>query len=105
MKFVDEVIIQVEAGNGGDGGVSFRREKYIPFGGPDGGDGGHGGNVWAEAVEGLNTLIDYRYQQHFFAKSGQPGMGSQRTGKSGEDVVMKVPSEAGPAISMNLSES
>ena len=71
--------------------MSFRREKFIEFGGPDGGDGGNGGSVWAEAVEGLNTLIDFRYEQHFFAKSGQPGMGAQRTGKTGDDVVLKVP--------------
>ena len=91
MQFVDEAIVRVQAGNGGRGCVSFRREKVIPFGGPDGGDGGHGGSVWVEAVEGLNTLIDYRYQQHFFAKSGQPGMGNQKTGKSGDDIVMRVP--------------
>ena len=71
--------------------MSFRREKFVEFGGPDGGDGGKGGDVWAEAVEGLNTLIDYRYQQHFFAKNGQPGSGKQRTGKSAEDVVLRVP--------------
>jgi GTP-binding protein len=71
--------------------VSFRREKYIEYGGPDGGDGGSGGSVWAEAVDGLNTLIDFRYQQHFFAKNGQPGMGRQRTGKDGDDIVLRVP--------------
>jgi GTP-binding protein len=71
--------------------VSFRREKFVEFGGPDGGDGGNGGSVWAEAVDGLNTLIDYRYQQHFFAKSGQPGMGSQKTGKTGDDILLRVP--------------
>jgi GTP-binding protein len=71
--------------------VSFRREKYIEHGGPDGGDGGRGGDVWAEAVDGLNTLIDFRYQQHFFAKNGQPGMGRQRTGKDGDDIVLRVP--------------
>jgi len=91
MKFVDEAILRVQAGNGGRGCVSFRREKFIEFGGPDGGDGGDGGSVWAEAVDGLNTLIDFRYQQHFFAKNGQPGMGSQRTGKTGADIVLKVP--------------
>ena len=91
MKFLDQTKIYVRSGNGGGGAVSFRREKFIPFGGPDGGDGGNGGSVWAEAVEGLNTLIDFRYQQHFFARNGQPGMGSQRTGKSGEDIVLKVP--------------
>ena len=71
--------------------MSFRREKFIEFGGPDGGDGGGGGSVYAEAVEGLNTLIDFRYQQHFFAKSGQPGMGAQRTGKTSDDVILRVP--------------
>ena len=91
MKFLDLAKVYIRSGGGGAGCVSFRREKFIEFGGPDGGDGGHGGSVWVEAVDGLNTLIDYRYQQHFFAKSGQPGMGNQKTGKSGEDVVMKVP--------------
>ncbi|MCB2134526.1 MAG: GTPase ObgE, partial [Rhodobacteraceae bacterium] len=91
MKFLDLAKVHIRSGGGGAGCVSFRREKFIEFGGPDGGDGGNGGSVWAEAVEGLNTLIDFRYQQHFFAKSGQPGMGSQRTGKSGEDIVLKVP--------------
>jgi len=91
MKFLDLAKVYIRSGGGGAGSVSFRREKFIEFGGPDGGDGGHGGSVWAEAVEGLNTLIDYRYQQHFFAKNGQPGMGNQKTGKSGEDIVLKVP--------------
>jgi GTP-binding protein len=91
MKFLDLARIDIRSGSGGHGCVSFRREKFVEFGGPDGGDGGRGGDVWAEAVEGLNTLIDYRYQQHFFAKNGQPGMGKQRTGKSAEDVVLKVP--------------
>ena len=91
MKFLDLAKVYIRSGGGGGGCVSFRREKFVEFGGPDGGDGGNGGSVWAEAVEGLNTLIDYRYQQHFFAKSGQPGMGSQRTGKTGEDIVLKVP--------------
>ncbi|QYK40321.1 MAG: GTPase ObgE [Paracoccaceae bacterium] len=91
MKFLDLAKVYIRSGGGGGGCVSFRREKFIEFGGPDGGDGGNGGSVWAEAVEGLNTLIDFRYQQHFFAKSGQPGMGSQRTGKSGDDIVLKVP--------------
>jgi GTPase len=91
MKFLDLAKVYIRSGGGGGGCVSFRREKFIEFGGPDGGDGGHGGSVWAEAVEGLNTLIDYRYQQHFFAKSGQPGMGSQKTGKTADDVVLKVP--------------
>jgi GTP-binding protein len=91
MKFLDLAKVYIRSGGGGAGCVSFRREKFIEFGGPDGGDGGHGGSVWAEAVERLNTLIDYRYQQHFFAKSGQPGMGNQKTGKSGDDIVLKVP--------------
>ena len=91
MKFLDLARVYIRSGGGGGGCVSFRREKFVEFGGPDGGDGGNGGSVWAVAVEGLNTLIDYRYQQHFFAKSGQPGMGSQRTGKTGEDIVLKVP--------------
>ena len=91
MKFLDLARVYIRSGGGGAGCVSFRREKFVEFGGPDGGDGGNGGSVWAVAVEGLNTLIDYRYQQHFFAKSGQPGMGAQRTGKSGDDIIMKVP--------------
>ncbi|MCB1370963.1 MAG: GTPase ObgE [Rhodobacteraceae bacterium] len=91
MKFLDLARIQICSGAGGNGCISFRREKFIEFGGPDGGDGGKGGDVWAEAVEGLNTLIDYRYQQHFFAKNGQGGSGRQRTGKSAEDVVLRVP--------------
>ena len=91
MKFLDLTRVYIRSGGGGAGCVSFRRDKYVEFGGPDGGDGGHGGSVYAEAVEGLNTLIDFRYQQHFFAKSGQQGMGSQKTGKTAEDVVLKVP--------------
>ncbi len=91
MKFLDLCKVYIRSGGGGGGAVSFRREKFIEFGGPDGGDGGNGGSVWAEAVDGLNTLIDFRYQQHFFAKSGQGGMGAQRTGKTGEDIVLKVP--------------
>ena len=91
MKFLDLAKVYIRSGGGGAGCVSFRREKFIEFGGPDGGDGGNGGSVWAEAVEGLNTLIDFRYQQHFFAKSGQPGMGNQKTGKSGDDIVLRVP--------------
>lgn len=81
----------VRSGDGGGGAVSFRREKYIEYGGPDGGDGGRGGDVWIEAVDGLNTLIDYRYQQHFKAGTGVHGMGRQRNGLGGEDVVLKVP--------------
>ena len=91
MKFLDLAKVYIRSGSGGNGCVSFRREKYIEFGGPNGGDGGTGGDVWAEAVEGLNTLIDFRYQQHFFAKNGQPGMGQARTGKDGADSVLKVP--------------
>ncbi|MDP5308948.1 GTPase ObgE [Paracoccus spongiarum] len=91
MKFLDLAKVHIRSGGGGAGCVSFRREKFIEYGGPDGGDGGRGGDVWAEAVEGLNTLIDFRYQQHFFAKSGQHGMGSQMTGRSGEDIVLRVP--------------
>lgn len=91
MKFLDLAKVYIRSGTGGSGCVSFRREKFIEYGGPDGGDGGKGGDVWAEAVDGLNTLIDFRYQQHFFAKNGQGGMGRQRTGKSGSDIVLKVP--------------
>ena len=91
MKFLDLCKVYLRSGGGGGGYISFRRERYIEFGGPDGGDGGNGGSVWAEAVDGLNTLIDFRYQQHFFAKNGQHGMGSQRSGKYGEDIVLKVP--------------
>ena len=91
MKFLDLSKVYIRSGGGGAGCVSFRREKFIEFGGPDGGDGGGGGSVYAEAVEGLNTLIDFRYQQHFFAKSGQPGMGAQRTGKTSDDVILRVP--------------
>jgi GTP-binding protein len=91
MKFLDQVKVYVRSGNGGAGAVSFRREKYIEYGGPDGGDGGRGGDVWIEAVEGLNTLIDYRYQQHFKAGVGVHGMGRSRHGAAGADVVLKVP--------------
>jgi GTP-binding protein len=91
MKFLDEAKIQVRSGDGGAGAVSFRREKFIEFGGPDGGNGGRGGDAWAEVVAGLNTLIDYRYQQHFNAKTGMHGMGRNRHGAKGADVVLKVP--------------
>jgi GTP-binding protein len=91
MKFLDEAKVYVRSGNGGDGCVSFRREKYIEFGGPDGGDGGRGGDVVVEAVEGLNTLIDFRYRQHFKAGRGGHGMGRNRTGARGADAVLAVP--------------
>lgn len=91
MKFLDLAKVYVKAGDGGNGCVSFRREKFIEFGGPDGGDGGRGGDVIIEAVENLNTLIDYRYQQHFRAKNGLPGMGKQRAGAAGADIVLRVP--------------
>ena len=91
MKFLDLAKVYIRSGSGGAGCVSFRREKYIEFGGPDGGDGGNGGSVRIEAVDGLNTLIDFRYQQHFFADDGRPGMGKQRTGASGGDIVLRVP--------------
>jgi GTPase len=91
MKFLDQAKIYIRSGDGGAGAVSFRREKFIEFGGPDGGDGGRGGDVWAECVDGLNTLIDYRYQQHFKAKTGGHGMGQNRAGAKGADAVLKVP--------------
>ncbi|HXQ15086.1 MAG TPA: GTPase ObgE [Caulobacteraceae bacterium] len=91
MKFLDQCKIIIRSGDGGAGCVSFRREKFIEFGGPDGGDGGKGGDVWIEAADGLNTLIDYRYDQHFKGKTGQHGMGRDRHGANGEDVVLKVP--------------
>lgn len=91
MRFVDEAIIQVEAGHGGNGCVSFRREKFIPFGGPDGGDGGRGGSIWIEADPDANTLVDYRYTRKFRADRGQGGRGANCSGKSGADVVLKVP--------------
>ena len=91
MKFLDEAKIYVKSGAGGPGCVAFRREKFIEFGGPDGGDGGRGGDMVAIAVEGLNTLIDYRYNQHFRAPRGQPGAGANRSGAGGKDIVLKVP--------------
>ncbi|TIS97364.1 GTPase ObgE [Mesorhizobium sp.] len=91
MKFLDQAKVYIRSGDGGAGSVSFRREKFIEFGGPDGGDGGRGGDVWVEAVNGLNTLIDYRYQQHFKAKTGTHGMGRNMTGAKGADVTLKVP--------------
>lgn len=91
MKFLDQAKIYIQSGHGGAGCISFRREKYIEFGGPNGGDGGKGGSVYIEAVENLNTLIDFRYRQHFKAPKGQNGMGSEMTGAKGEDLVIKVP--------------
>jgi GTPase len=91
MKFLDEAKIYLRSGKGGPGCISFRREKFIEFGGPDGGDGGKGADVWFEAVGNLNTLIDFRYQQHFHAKNGMPGEGANRTGASAPDMIIKVP--------------
>ena len=91
MKFLDQVKIFIKAGNGGDGSPSFRREKFIEFGGPDGGDGGKGGSVILKAEQNLNTLIDYRYQQHHKAQRGENGSGQNRTGKGGENLILKVP--------------
>ena len=91
MKFLDQAKVYVRSGNGGAGAVSFRREKFIEMGGPDGGDGGKGGDIWVEAVDGLNTLIDYRYQQHFKAATGGHGMGRLRAGANSPDIVLKVP--------------
>ena len=91
MKFLDLAKIYIKSGAGGNGCVSFRREAHVEYGGPDGGNGGRGGDVIAVAVNNLNTLIDYRYQQHFFAKNGRPGMGKQRSGADGDDMIIKVP--------------
>src|SRR6187401_1546755 len=91
MKFLDEAKVYIRSGDGGNGCVSSRREKFIEFGGPNGGDGGNGGDVIMTAVNGLNTLIDYRYQQHFTAQNGRPGMGKDRAGANGKDMLMKVP--------------
>ena len=91
MKFLDQARVYVRSGDGGAGSVSFRREKFIEFGGPDGGDGGRGGDVVVECADGLNTLIDFRYQQHFKAKTGMHGMGRNRAGGRGDDAVLKVP--------------
>ena len=91
MKFLDQAKIYMRSGHGGPGSVSFRREAHVPFGGPDGGNGGRGGDVVAKAVNGLNTLIDYRYQQHFKAEAGRPGAGRDRSGASGNDVVLRLP--------------
>ncbi|MFY7915519.1 MAG: GTPase ObgE, partial [Rubrivivax sp.] len=91
MKFVDEATIDIAAGHGGAGCVSFRREKFIPFGGPNGGDGGRGGSVWAVADVNLNTLIDFRYTRRFEARNGEAGRGSDQFGAAGEDIVLRVP--------------
>jgi len=91
MKFLDLTKVYIRSGTGGNGAVSFRREKFVEFGGPDGGSGGNGGSVYAEAVTGLNTLIDFRYQQHFFAQNGKGGMGQNRYGRNGDDIVLRVP--------------
>ena len=91
MKFLDQAKICAKAGNGGSGSASFRREKFIEFGGPDGGDGGSGGSIIIVADRNLNTLIDFRYQQHFKAEKGQDGKGKKRTGKNGKDLILKVP--------------
>jgi GTPase len=110
MKFLDEAKVYIRSGDGGSGCVSFRREKFIEFGGPNGGDGGKGGDVIARAVEGLNTLIDYRYQQHFTAKNGGAGMGKDRHGANGADAVLKVPAgtqiyeEDGETLLADLTE-
>lgn len=91
MKFLDLAKVTIRSGSGGNGCISFRRDKFVEFGGPDGGDGGDGGDVWIECVPALNTLIDFRYQQHFFAGNGRAGMGKQRTGANGADILLKVP--------------
>jgi len=91
MKFVDEASIHVIAGKGGNGSASFRREKYIPFGGPDGGDGGVGGSVYLEGDSGLNTLVDFRHRRNYKAEHGVQGKGQQRYGKKGEDIYIRVP--------------
>ena len=91
MKFLDQAKINIKAGNGGSGSASFRREKFVEFGGPDGGDGGHGGSIIFEAERNLNTLIDYRYAQHFKAENGKPGSKRNKTGANGKDLILKVP--------------
>jgi len=110
MKFLDQSKVYIQSGNGGPGCVSFRREAHVPRGGPDGGDGGRGGSITACCVDGLNTLIDYRYQQHFKAQSGRPGAGRNRAGPSGEDIMLKLPvgtqimNEDGDIILADLTE-
>ena len=91
MQFIDLALIHIRSGTGGSGCSSFRREKFIEFGGPDGGDGGKGGNVVIRAVSNLNTLIDFKYKRHYFAKNGRPGMGQNKTGANGDDVILNVP--------------
>ena len=91
MQFLDQCKIYLKSGDGGRGAMSFRREKFIEFGGPDGGDGGKGGDIVFAAADNLNTLIDYRYRQHFRAQDGRPGAGRERTGANGEDLVLQVP--------------
>jgi GTP-binding protein len=91
VKFVDEALVKVQAGNGGRGCVGFRREKFVPFGGPDGGDGGHGADVWLRAAEGINTLADFRIARTYKGPNGQPGSGNDCTGRSGEDLYVTVP--------------
>lgn len=110
MKFLDQAKVHIRSGDGGAGCVSFRREKYVEFGGPDGGDGGSGGNVIVRCVDGLNTLIDYRYRQHFKAGTGTHGMGKNRTGADGEDRILEVPvgtqilAEDGKTLIADLTE-
>src|SRR5580692_9437064 len=111
MKFLDTAKVYIESGSGGNGCVSFRREKFIEYGGPNGGNGGRGGDVWAEAVENLNTLIDYRFQQHVKARNGQHGMGRDMTGANGDDAIMRVPvgtaiyEEDGETLIADLTET
>lgn len=110
MKFLDLAKVTIRSGSGGNGCISFRRDKFVEFGGPDGGDGGDGGDVWIECVPALNTLIDFRYQQHFFAGNGRSGMGKQRTGANGADIVLKVPAgteileEDGETVIVDITE-
>ena len=91
MKFIDEAKVFIKSGDGGDGCLSFRREKYIEFGGPDGGNGGRGGNIYIQGVKGLNTLVDFRFQKHFRAKKGVHGAGRKRNGAAGKDIILKLP--------------
>jgi GTP-binding protein len=111
MKFLDTAKVYIESGSGGNGCVSFRREKFIEYGGPNGGDGGRGGDLWAEAVDNLNTLIDYRFQQHVKARNGQHGMGRDMTGANGDDAIMRVPvgtaiyEEDGETLIADLTET